>query len=69
MVRVSLFLLAVLCFSISVEALAQSSLDLRGDVGGSGIPGGSIIPGWDNRACDGTIVWRWRQLRHHAYNH
>ncbi len=34
------------------SAHAQSSLDTRGSVP---FPGGSIIPGYDSRACDGTI--------------
>jgi len=41
-------------FALSHPASAQSSLDLRGNVGGSGIPGGSIMPGFDTSACGGS---------------
>ena len=45
---------AFLLLALPPNAHAQSSLDLRGNVGGSGIPGGSIIPGFDTSACSGT---------------
>lgn len=41
-------------FALPDNANAQSSLDLRGNVGGSGIPGGSIIPGFDSSPCSGS---------------
>jgi len=46
-------ILLVLC--MPAMAIAQTGADMRGDVGGSGIDGGSIIPGYDSRTCDGTI--------------
>lgn len=45
--------LGVLWFSSPL--FAQVSLDLRGNVGGSGIPGGSIVPGYDNSTCTSSI--------------
>jgi hypothetical protein len=47
-------LIITMLFAFSHNAQAQSSLDLRGNVGGSGIPGGSIIPGFDSSACSGS---------------
>jgi len=56
MLRLFSFLLCIFVLaSPSKEALAQTSLDLRGNVGGSGIAGGSLIPGFDVAACTGTI--------------
>jgi hypothetical protein len=50
------FVVSALCFCLlslaGFSASAQTSLDTRGGVTYNG---GSIIPGYDNRTCDGTI--------------
>lgn len=57
MVRMFFVALTIVAFGLfsHVDAHAQASLDLRGNVGGSGIPGGSLIPGFDSAACDSSI--------------
>jgi len=61
MVRLVFSLLIFSLTLASTPALAQSSIDTRGNVGGSGVPGGSIIPGMDTDACiagkAGAIRW------------
>lgn len=45
----------IFCFYPFNLASAQSSIDVRGNVGGSGIPGGSILLGFDSSACTSSI--------------
>lgn len=49
--RTYLSILTILLVSSFQLVWAQTSIDLRGDVDGSGIPGGSIMLGMDTEAC------------------
>ena len=52
MLRSISVLFTYLIAALTGTANAQSSLDTRGSIP---FPGGSIIPGYDSRACDGSI--------------